>query len=137
KVDHYLRKGNWSFDDNKHHATNNLNIDREHWQQINHYPQQWLPMLAKHCLQPAGLSRLIKICQPDILSMLCQLFTKTITSEFVNYPAQVITDKKVTPEKLSLAAEYYLQHQMKHTHATQQALGLQTQNKPTPRTNIT
>ncbi|SFU61282.1 contractile injection system tape measure protein [Xenorhabdus koppenhoeferi] len=137
KVDYYLHKGNWLSDNNKHPATNTLNIDREHWQQINYHPQQWLPMLAKHCLQPAGLSRLIKICQPDVLSMLCQLFTKTTTSEFVNYPAQIITDKKVTPEKLSLAAEYYLQHQVKHTHATQQALGLQTQNKQTSRVNIT
>ncbi|MDC9604128.1 contractile injection system tape measure protein [Xenorhabdus griffiniae] len=135
KVDHYLRKGNWLFDDKKHHIPNIVRIDNQLWQQVNHQPQQWLPMLAKHCLQPTGLSRLMRICQPDVLAMLCQLFTE-ITSEFVNSQTQVIIDKKVTPEKLSLAAEYYLQHQMKHTHATQQALGLQTQNKQTPRINI-
>ncbi|MDX7999518.1 hypothetical protein FE394_09955 [Xenorhabdus sp. Reich] len=135
KVDHYLHKGNWSSDDDKHHATNTLNIDREHWQQINHQSQQWLPMLAKHCLQPAGLSRLIQICQPDVLAMLCRLFTET-TSEFVNSKAQVITDTKVTPQKLSLAAEYYLRHQMKYVHNSQQALTLQTKNELTSEKNI-
>ncbi|MBD2811140.1 hypothetical protein ID853_09660 [Xenorhabdus sp. Vera] len=135
-INDYLKHGIWKLPISWQHIEN---VELSSWltENINLKPQQWLPMLAKHCLKPAGLSRLIKICQPDILSMLCQLFTKTTISEFINYPAQVITDKKVTPEKLSLAAEYYLQHQMKHTHATQQALGLQTQNNQTPRVNIT
>lgn len=136
EIDHYLHKGNWLSDHRKHHITNTVHINNELWQQINHQPQQWLPMLAKHCLQPAGLSRLIQLCQPDVLAMLCQLFTETTTSEFVNSQAQVITDKKVKPEKLSLAAEYYLQHQVKYPHATQQALAQQTQNKQTPTINI-
>ncbi|MEX0445122.1 contractile injection system tape measure protein [Xenorhabdus sp. SGI246] len=136
-VDHYLHNGNWLSDNNNHHVTNIVNIDKKLWQQINHQPQQWLPMLAKHCLQPAGLSRLIQLCQPDILAMLCQLFTETTTSEFINSQAQVITDKKVTPEKLSLAAEYYLQHQKKYPHATQQAITLQTKIKQTPTVNVT
>ncbi|WP_047684519.1 MULTISPECIES: contractile injection system tape measure protein [Xenorhabdus] len=137
KVDHYLRKGNWLSDNDNHHVTNIVNIDNKLWQQVNHQPQQWLPMLAKHCLQPAGLSRLMQLCQPDILAMLCQLFTETATSEFIHSQAQVITDKKVTPEKLSLAAEYYLQHQVKYTHATQKTLVQQTQNKQIPTVNMT
>ncbi|MBC8954025.1 contractile injection system tape measure protein [Xenorhabdus sp. PB62.4] len=136
KVDHYLSKGNWLSNDSKHHATNIVRIDNKFWRQINHQPQQWLPMLAKHCLQPAGLSRLIQLCQPDVLTMLCQLFTETTTSEFINSQAQASIVTKVTPEKLSFAAEYYLQQQMKHTHATQQALALQTQNKLTFHKNI-
>lgn len=137
KVDHYLRKGNWLFDDRKHHIPNIVHIDNQLWQQINHQPQQWLPMLAKHCLQPVRLSRLIQICQPEVLSMLCQLFTKT-TSEFVNSQVQVIIDKKVTPEKLSLAAEYYLQHQMTYVNTAQQArTELQVQNDLTSVNNTT
>ncbi|WP_338805433.1 contractile injection system tape measure protein [Xenorhabdus griffiniae] len=129
-INNYLKHGIWKLPISWQHIEN---VEFSSWltENINLKPQQWLPMLAKHCLQPAGLSRLIKIFQPDVLSMLCQLFTKTTTSEFVNYPAQVITDKKVTPEKLSLAAEYYLQHQMKYTYATQQALAQKTQNKQT------
>ncbi|WP_141557278.1 contractile injection system tape measure protein [Xenorhabdus cabanillasii] len=119
KIDHYLGKGNWLSDDNKPHVTNTVCIDNELWQQIKHQPQQWLPMLAKHCLQPASLSRLIQICQPDILSMLFQLFTETTTSEFVNSQVQANIDIKVTPEKLSLAAEHYLRYQMKSVNTTQ------------------
>ncbi|WP_416776869.1 contractile injection system tape measure protein [Xenorhabdus budapestensis] len=137
KVDHYLRKGYWLSDNSKHHVTNIVRIDNELWQKINHQPQQWLPMLAKHCLQSVGLSRLIQICQPDVLAMLCQLFTETTTSEFVNPKTQASIDKKVTPEKLSLVAEYYLQHQIKYAHDLQQAITLQIQNKQTSTVNIT
>ncbi|MEQ1961637.1 contractile injection system tape measure protein [Xenorhabdus khoisanae] len=132
KVDYYLRKGYWSSED----RTNTVYIDSYLWQQINHQPQQWLPMLAKHCLQPAGLSRLIKICQPDVLCILCQLFTEKTTSEFINSQAQANIDIKVTPEKLSLAAEYYLQRQMKYTHSTRKAFTLQTKNKLIPERHI-
>ncbi|WP_258085996.1 contractile injection system tape measure protein [Xenorhabdus bovienii] len=117
-VDNYLRKGNLLSDDSKHHVTNIVRIDNELWQQINHQPQQWLPMLAKHCLQPASLSRLIQICQPDVPGMLYQLFTET-TSEFFNSQAQEAINTKVTPEKLSLSAEHYLRHQIKYINATQ------------------
>ncbi|MGJ0579614.1 contractile injection system tape measure protein [Xenorhabdus bovienii] len=117
-VDHYLRKGNLLFDDRKYHVTNIVRIDNKLWQQIKHQPQQWLPMLAKYCLQPASLSRLIQICQPDVPGMLCQLFTET-TSEFFNSQAQETINTKVTPEKLSLAAEHYLRHQMKYISAPQ------------------
>ncbi|REF25895.1 hypothetical protein BDD26_0438 [Xenorhabdus cabanillasii] len=130
-IDNYLKHGIWKSPTLWQKIKN---VEFSYWiiENINLQPKQWLHMLAKHCLQPVGLSRLIKICQPDVLSMLCQLFTETTISEFVNFQAKVITDTKVTPEKLSLAAEYYLQHQIKYTHATQQAVGLQTQNKQTP-----
>ncbi|PHM49298.1 contractile injection system tape measure protein [Xenorhabdus miraniensis] len=127
KVDYYLRKGYWSSED----RTNTVYIYSYLWQQINHQPQQWLPMLAKHCLQPAGLSRLIQIFQPDVLNMLFQLFTETTKSEFFNSQGQKTTDTKVTPEKLSLAAKYYLQRQIKYAYDSQKALGLQTQSELT------
>ncbi len=118
KIDHYLGKGNWLSDDSKHHLPNIVHIDKELWSKINHYQQQWLPILAKHCLQPASLSSLIKISQPDVLAMLCQLFTAT-TPEFVNSQAQANIDIKVTPEKLSLAAEHYLRYQIKSVNTAQ------------------
>ncbi|WP_340621743.1 contractile injection system tape measure protein [Xenorhabdus siamensis] len=135
-IDNYLNHGDWESSILWQQVKN---IEFSSWliKNINLQPQQWLPMLAKHCLQPAGLSRLMQLCQPDILAMLCQLFTETTTSEFINSQAQVITDKKVTSEKLSLAAEYYLQHQMKYPHATQQAITLQTKIKQTPTVNVT
>ncbi|MBD2814855.1 hypothetical protein ID850_08775 [Xenorhabdus sp. Flor] len=133
-IDSYLNHGDWRSPILWQHIEN---VEFSYWliKNINLKPQQWLPILAKHCLQPAGLSRLIQICQPNILAMLCQLLTAT-TSEFVNCQVQANIDTKVTPEKLSLAAEYYLQHQIKYTHTTQQALTLQTQNKLTAHKNI-
>nr|WP_232370245.1 contractile injection system tape measure protein [Xenorhabdus lircayensis] len=117
-INNYLKHGIWKLPISWKHIEN---VEFSSWliENISLKPQQWLPILAKHCLQPAGLSRLIQICQPDVLSMLCQLFTKTTTSEFVDSQAQAITDTKVTPKKLSLAAEHYLQHQMKTINATQ------------------
>ncbi|NRN29501.1 hypothetical protein HHJ84_15055 [Photorhabdus heterorhabditis subsp. aluminescens] len=133
KVDYYLRKGYWSSED----RTNAVYIDRNLWQHINHQPQQWLPMLARHCLQSAGLSRLIQICQPEVLRLLCQLFTQGTTEGTTQKLAgsvwQVTIDTKVTPERLNVAAEYYLQHQMTYVNAAQQArTELQVQNGLTP-----
>ncbi|MDE1480956.1 contractile injection system tape measure protein [Xenorhabdus bovienii] len=125
KVDHYLRKGVWPSGDNEHYAVDNLRMSDELLQHIHRERQQWLPMLAKHCLQPAGLSRLMQICQPAVLHMLCQLLTETATSEFVS--SQAIIDTKVTPAKLSAAAEHYLRHQMRDANTTQQATTLQAQ----------
>ncbi|MDE1474199.1 contractile injection system tape measure protein [Xenorhabdus bovienii] len=136
KVDHYLHKGNWLSNDSNHHAPNIVRIDNKLWQQINYQPQKWLPMLAKHCLQPAGLSRLIQICQPDVLSMLCQLFTETTTYEFINFQAQATIDTNVIPEKLSLAAEYYLLNRMIYVNAIQQPFALQTESELTSERDI-
>ncbi|MDE9441386.1 contractile injection system tape measure protein [Xenorhabdus bovienii] len=134
KVDHYLRKGVWPSGDNEHYAVDNLRMSDELLQHIHRERQQWLPMLAKHCLQPAGLSRLIQICQPAVLHMLCQLLTETATSEVVS--SQAIIDTKVTPAKLSAAAEHYLRHQMRDANTTQQATTLQAQKHLTSARDI-
>ncbi|MDE9430789.1 contractile injection system tape measure protein [Xenorhabdus bovienii] len=134
KVDHYLRKGVWPSGDNEHYAADNLRMSDELLQHIHREPQQWLPMLVKHCLQPAGLSRLMQICQPAVLHMLCQLLTETATSEFVN--SQAIIDTKMTPARLSAAAEHYLRHQMRDANATQQATTLQAQKHLTSARDI-
>ncbi|MCG3469077.1 hypothetical protein L7750_01315 [Xenorhabdus bovienii] len=126
-IEHYLKHGVWKSPVLWQQIKN---IEFSYWltEHVNLQPQQWLPMLAKHCLQPAGLSRLIQICQPEVLSMLCQLFIETTTSEFVHSQMQVIIDKKVTPEKLSLAAEHYLCHQMKYINTIRPKRGI-LQNK--------
>lgn len=134
RVDYYLRKGYWSSED----RTNTVYIDSDLWQQINRQSQQWLPMLARHCLQSAGLSRLIQICQPEVLRLLCQLFIESTTQKLAGSVWQVTTEIKVTPERLKAAAEYYLQHQMTYINAAQQArTELQVQNGRTPVRNIT
>ncbi|MDC9614007.1 contractile injection system tape measure protein [Xenorhabdus khoisanae] len=134
-INNYLKHGIWKLPISWQHIEN---VEFSYWlmEKINLQPQQWLPMLAKHCLQSAGLSRLNQICQPDVLSMLCQLFTETTISEFIDSQSQVIIDRELTPEKLSLAAEYYLQHQMRYAHATQKTFTLQTQNKLISEINI-
>ncbi|MDE9497081.1 hypothetical protein KKJ22_04370 [Xenorhabdus bovienii] len=134
KVDHYLRKGVWPSGDNEHYAVDNLRMSDELLQHIHRERQQWLPMLAKHCLQPAGLSRLMQICQPAVLHMLCQLLTKAATSEVVN--SQAIIDTKMTPARLSAAAEHYLRHQMRDANTTQQATTLQAQKHLTSARDI-
>ncbi|MGJ0625061.1 contractile injection system tape measure protein [Xenorhabdus bovienii] len=134
-IDNYLKHGGWKSPDLRQQIKD---IEFSYWliEHVNLQPQKWLPMLAKHCLQPTGLSRLIQICQPDVLSMLCQLFTETTTSEFVN--SQTIINTKVTPEKLSLAAEYYLLYQMRYINATQQVkTALQDINNLTPMKSVT
>ncbi|OCQ52489.1 hypothetical protein Ppb6_02225 [Photorhabdus australis subsp. thailandensis] len=134
KVDYYLHKGYWSSED----RTNTVYIDNNLCQQINHQPQQWLPMLARHCLQTAGLNRLIQISQPEVLRLLCQLFIEITTQKLAGSVWQVTSDIKVTPERLKAAAEYYLQHQMTYVSAAQQArTELQVQNDLTPVKNIT
>ncbi|MDE9465880.1 contractile injection system tape measure protein [Xenorhabdus bovienii] len=134
KVDHYLRKGVWPSGGNEHYAVDNLRMSDELLQHIHRERQQWLPMLAKHCLQPAGLSRLMQICQPAVLHMLCQLLTEAATSEVVN--SQAIIDTKVMPARLSAAAEHYLRHQMRDANATQQATTLQAQKHLTSARDI-
>ncbi|MDE9429178.1 hypothetical protein KKI95_04795 [Xenorhabdus bovienii] len=134
KVDHYLRKGVWPSGDNEHYAVDNLRMSDELLQHIHRERQQWLPMLAKHCLQPAGLSRLMQICQPAVLHMLCQLLTETATSEVVN--SQAIIDTKMTPARLSAAAEHYLRHQIRDANTTQQATTLQAQKHLTSARDI-
>ncbi|MDC9591110.1 contractile injection system tape measure protein [Xenorhabdus sp. XENO-10] len=126
-IEHYLKHGIWKSPVLWQQIKN---IEFSYWltEHVNLQPQQWLPMLAKHCLQPAGLSRLIQICQPEVLSMLFQLFIETTTSEFVHSQTQAIIDKKVTPEKLSLAAEHYLRHQIKYINTIQPERGI-LQNK--------
>ncbi|WP_274714512.1 contractile injection system tape measure protein [Xenorhabdus bovienii] len=134
-IDNYLKHGSWKSPALWQQIKD---VEFSYWliEHVNLQPQKWLPMLAKHCLQPTGLSRLIQICQPDVLSMLCQLFTKITTSEFVN--SQAIINTKVTPEKLSLAAEYYLLHQMRYINATQQVkTALQDINNLTPVKSVT
>ncbi|MDC9621314.1 contractile injection system tape measure protein [Xenorhabdus sp. XENO-7] len=134
-IDNYLKHGSWKSPDLRQQVKD---VEFSYWliEHVNHQPQKWLPMLAKHCLQPTGLSRLIQICPPDVLSMLCQLFTETTTSECVN--SQTIINTKVTPEKLSLAAEYYLLHQMRYINATQQVkTALQDINNLTPVKSVT
>ncbi|MGJ0637294.1 contractile injection system tape measure protein [Xenorhabdus bovienii] len=134
-IDNYLKHGSWKSPALWQQIKD---VEFSYWliEHVNLQPQQWLPMLAKHCLQPTGLSRLIQICQPDVLSRLCQLFTETTTSECVN--SQTIINTKVTPEKLSLAAEYYLLHQMRYINATQQVkTALQDINNLTPVKSVT
>ncbi|WP_434525618.1 contractile injection system tape measure protein [Photorhabdus asymbiotica] len=134
KVDYYLRKGYWSSEN----RVNTVYIGNNLCQQINHQPQQWLPMLAWHCLQPAGLNRLIQTCQPEVLRLLCQLFIESTTQKLAGSVWQVTSDIKVTPERLKAAAEYYLQHQIAYVNAVQQErTELQVQNDLTPVRNIT
>ncbi|OTA18512.1 hypothetical protein Xvie_00340 [Xenorhabdus vietnamensis] len=134
KMEHYLYRGNWPFEECEHHTESIVCINNELWQQITHQPQQWLPTLAKHCLQSVRLSRLMQICQPEVLNILYQLFTGATTSELIN--SQVSIDKKVIPEKLSLAAKHYLLNRMTYLNATQQPIALQTKSELTSERDI-
>ncbi|MCC8366142.1 hypothetical protein J8V57_07570 [Xenorhabdus sp. PB61.4] len=127
-IDNYLNHGYW---ESSILCQQVKNTEFSYWliENISLHPQQWLPMLATHCLQPAGLNRLIQICQPNVLSLLIKLFSEEITSEFINSQTQITIDKKVTPEKLSLSAEYYLKQQVKYEHAVKKEFILQTENK--------
>uniref|UniRef100_UPI00210417D9 contractile injection system tape measure protein n=1 Tax=Xenorhabdus sp. PB30.3 TaxID=2788941 RepID=UPI00210417D9 len=129
-IDNYLNHGYW---ESSILCQQVKNPEFSYWliENISLHPQQWLPMLAKHCLQPAGLNRLIKICQPDFLSLLIKLFSEEIASKFINSQTQIILDKQVTPEKLRLSAEYYLKHQVRYEHAVKKEFILQTENKLT------
>ncbi|WP_426577553.1 contractile injection system tape measure protein [Xenorhabdus stockiae] len=127
-IDNYLNHGYW---ESSILCQQVKNTEFSYWliENISLHPQQWLPMLATHCLQPAGLNRLIQICQPNVLSLLIKLFSEEITSEFINSQTQITIDKKVKPEKLSLSAEYYLKHQVRYEHAVKKEFILQTENK--------
>ncbi|WP_036768619.1 contractile injection system tape measure protein [Photorhabdus australis] len=132
-VDHYLQHGDWKSIVSWQQVTG-VEV-RRHWliEYVNHQPQQWLPVLAKHCLQSEGIGRLIQISQPEVLRLLCQLFTESTTQKLSGSVWQVTTDIKVTSERLKAAAEYYLQHQMTYINAAQQArTELQVQNGLTP-----
>ncbi|WP_153043638.1 contractile injection system tape measure protein [Xenorhabdus sp. KK7.4] len=129
-IDNYLNHGYW---ESSILCQQVKNTEFSYWliENIRLHPQQWLPMLAKHCLQPAGLNRLIQICQPDVLSLLRKLFSEEIASKFINSQTKITIDKKVTPEKLRLSAEYYLKHQVRYEHAVKKEFILQTENKLT------
>ncbi|WP_092508625.1 contractile injection system tape measure protein [Xenorhabdus mauleonii] len=127
-VDNYLNHGNW---DSPILWQQVSNSEFSYWllEEINLQPQQWLPMLANHCLQPEKLSRLIKICQADVLHILFNLFSEAIKSpQLIDKPA--IKDEGVTPEKLKLSAKYYLKHQANYANNTQKKFTLQTGTKP-------
>ncbi|PHM66688.1 hypothetical protein Xsto_01017 [Xenorhabdus stockiae] len=118
EIDYYLHKGSWLSDKNGHYATNMAHVDNDVWQQIIHKPQHWLPMLAKHCLQPAARNRLIQICHPELLDRLSRLFSKTIISD-INSSVQTIPRAAMAAEKLSIAAKNYLYHQTFNTDIKQ------------------
>ncbi|CDL84685.1 contractile injection system tape measure protein [Xenorhabdus szentirmaii] len=97
-------------------------------EKINLRPQQWLTMLAKYCLHPEKTNRLIKICQPDVLSMLFNLFSgPTKKTGIVN--SQIIASEKMTPEKLSLSAKHYLEHKIQQENNTDSKVISKIKNK--------
>ncbi|MEQ2026650.1 contractile injection system tape measure protein [Xenorhabdus szentirmaii] len=105
-------------------------------EKINLRPQQWLTMLAKYCLHPEKTNRLIKICQPDVLSMLFNLFSgSTKKTGIVN--SQIIASEKMTPEKLSLSAKHYLEHKIQQGNNTDSKVISKTKNKLIPEQRIT
>ncbi|MFW5400582.1 contractile injection system tape measure protein [Yersinia sp. 1252 StPb PI] len=108
-VEHYLQQGDWSTPSNQILPLNSQEsplITQDLWLQVQRQPQQWLPMLAKHCLQPSGRRRLSVILSQAAQKVLCRLMT-----EDNPIAVQFNHTSRVTPEQLTTAAEHYFRNQ--------------------------
>ncbi|ARY99672.1 contractile injection system tape measure protein [Yersinia ruckeri] len=108
-VEHYLQQGDWPTPSNQILPLNSQEsplITQDLWLQVQRQPQQWLPMLAKHGLQPLGLRRLSVILPQSAQKALYRLLIEDNA-----IVAQLNHTSTVTPEQLTTAAEHYFKKQ--------------------------
>ncbi|AHG22616.2 hypothetical protein Z042_02575 [Chania multitudinisentens RB-25] len=109
-VEHYLQQGVWSTLSNNIPRLNNKESPfntQDLWLQIQRQPQQWLPMLAKHCLQPLGRRRLAVILTQAEQKALCCLLTENNLGSSIAIAEQLNHVSMVASAHLTTAAEHY------------------------------
>lgn len=109
-VEHYLQQGDWPTPSNQILPLNSQKsplITQDLWLQVQRQPQQWLPMLAKHGLQPLGLRRLSMILPQSAQKALYRLLIEDNA-----IVAQLNHTSMVTLEQLTTAAEYYFKNKV-------------------------
>jgi hypothetical protein len=109
-VDYYLQQGDWPAPSNQPPRLNSQEspfITPDLWLYIQRQPQQWLPILAKHCLQPLGRRRLKVMLSQAAQKALCRVLIEDNPELSIAIAEQRNPASMVTSAQLSTAAEHY------------------------------